>query len=136
MIAAPVQCDVDGIPKGSHYVSLPPIKVRLGSLLIDGHGRPVVPDAHGPDRLAVDDHPAIVRREVALLVVRASGLVQDKPAWGDDVFKIWSRRPDSNRRPAVYKSGFKPSVWCRRVLASAVLYSAAANFVPISINRC
>ncbi len=29
MIAAPVQCDVDGIPKGSHYVSLPPIKVRL-----------------------------------------------------------------------------------------------------------
>jgi hypothetical protein len=24
MIAAAVQCDVDGIPKGSHYASLPP----------------------------------------------------------------------------------------------------------------
>jgi hypothetical protein len=23
MIAAPVQCDVDGIPKGSHYVRIP-----------------------------------------------------------------------------------------------------------------
>ena len=29
MIAAPVQCDVDGIPKGSHCVSVPPIKVGL-----------------------------------------------------------------------------------------------------------
>ena len=29
MIAAPVQCDVDKIPKGSHCVSVPPIKVRL-----------------------------------------------------------------------------------------------------------
>src|SRR4030095_1001841 len=29
MIAAPVQCDVDGIPKGSHYVSVPPINVSL-----------------------------------------------------------------------------------------------------------
>jgi hypothetical protein len=29
MIAAPVQCDVDGIPKGSHCVSISPIKVRL-----------------------------------------------------------------------------------------------------------
>ena len=28
MIAAPVQCDVDGIPKGSHYVRVPP---SLGS---------------------------------------------------------------------------------------------------------
>src|SRR2546423_13301828 len=28
-------------------------------------------------------------------------------AGADVVFKIWSRRPDSNRRPAVYKSGFK-----------------------------
>ncbi len=26
MIAAPVQCDVDGIPKGSHDVSVPPIE--------------------------------------------------------------------------------------------------------------
>jgi hypothetical protein len=25
MIAAPVQCDVDGIPKGSHYVRVPPM---------------------------------------------------------------------------------------------------------------
>ena len=25
MIAAPVQCDVDGIPKGAHYVRIPPI---------------------------------------------------------------------------------------------------------------
>jgi hypothetical protein len=25
MIAAPVQCDVDGIPKGSHSVSVPPM---------------------------------------------------------------------------------------------------------------
>jgi len=29
MIAAPVQCDVDGIPKGSHGVSVSPIKVSL-----------------------------------------------------------------------------------------------------------
>jgi hypothetical protein len=29
MIAAPIQCDVDGIPKGSHCVSVSPIKVRL-----------------------------------------------------------------------------------------------------------
>ena len=29
MIAAPIQCDVDVIPKGSHYVSVSPIKVRL-----------------------------------------------------------------------------------------------------------
>src|SRR5688572_10722611 len=29
MIAAPVQCDVDGVPKGSHYVSVPPhVKCR------------------------------------------------------------------------------------------------------------
>src|ERR1700719_1851979 len=26
MIAAPVQCDVDGIPKGSHYASVPPME--------------------------------------------------------------------------------------------------------------
>src|SRR5688572_15109508 len=34
MIAAPVQCDVDGIPKGSHCVSVPPIEgllFRLGA---------------------------------------------------------------------------------------------------------
>src|SRR5215213_10352800 len=64
MIAAPVQCDVDGIPKGSHCVSVSPIKVRFGSFLISGYGRPVVPDGHGPDRL-VDDHRAVVRREAA-----------------------------------------------------------------------
>ena len=29
MIAAPVQCDVDGIPKGSHYISVSTIKVGL-----------------------------------------------------------------------------------------------------------
>src|SRR4029453_15650120 len=28
MIAAPVQCDVDGIPKGSHSVRVPPMVVR------------------------------------------------------------------------------------------------------------
>jgi hypothetical protein len=32
MIAAPVQCDVDVIPKGSHYISVSTIKVRLRSL--------------------------------------------------------------------------------------------------------
>jgi hypothetical protein len=26
MIAAPVQCDVDGIPKWSHYVRVPPMQ--------------------------------------------------------------------------------------------------------------
>ncbi len=26
MIAAPVQCDVDGIPKGSHYARVPPMR--------------------------------------------------------------------------------------------------------------
>jgi len=25
MIAAPVQCDVDGVPKGSHFARVPPI---------------------------------------------------------------------------------------------------------------
>jgi hypothetical protein len=31
MIAAPVQCDVDVIPKGSHYARVP-IAIRQGSL--------------------------------------------------------------------------------------------------------
>jgi hypothetical protein len=31
MIAAPVQCDVDGIPEGSHCASVPPIKAKLAS---------------------------------------------------------------------------------------------------------
>src|SRR3989454_11210672 len=39
MIAAPVQCDVDGVPKRSHYISVSTIKVRLRSFLINGHGR-------------------------------------------------------------------------------------------------
>src|SRR5437899_3683865 len=39
MIAAPVQCDVDGVPKGSHYITVSTIKVRLRSFLINGHGR-------------------------------------------------------------------------------------------------
>jgi hypothetical protein len=34
MIAAPVQCDVDGIPKGSHFARVPPMgwtsKVAVG----------------------------------------------------------------------------------------------------------
>jgi hypothetical protein len=33
MIAAPVQCDVDGIPKGSHCVSVSPIEARLSFAL-------------------------------------------------------------------------------------------------------
>src|SRR5712692_4929723 len=69
MIAAPVQCDVDGIPKGSHYVSVSTIKVRLRSFLINGHGRPVVPDVHGPDRPAVD---AIVDRRSLPLAVHVA----------------------------------------------------------------
>jgi hypothetical protein len=32
MVAAPVQCDVDGIPKGSHYVL-----VKRANLLLDGN---------------------------------------------------------------------------------------------------
>ena len=40
---------------------LPPLR----SYLINGYGRPVVPDEHGPDRPAVDDHRAVVRREAA-----------------------------------------------------------------------
>jgi hypothetical protein len=28
MIAAPVQCDVDGVPKGSHFAKLPPMGVN------------------------------------------------------------------------------------------------------------
>jgi hypothetical protein len=59
MIAASVQCDVDGIPKGSHCVSVSAIKVRLEVFLISGYGRPVVPDG------LVDDHRAVVRREAA-----------------------------------------------------------------------
>ena len=43
MIAAPVQGDVDGIPKGSHGVIVSPITVRW-AVLINGYGRPVVPD--------------------------------------------------------------------------------------------
>src|SRR4030081_1784983 len=30
MIAAPVQCDVDGVSKGSHFARVPPIKGRTG----------------------------------------------------------------------------------------------------------
>jgi len=29
MIAAPVQCDVDGIPKGSHFARVPPMGYTL-----------------------------------------------------------------------------------------------------------
>jgi hypothetical protein len=53
MIAAPVQCDVDGIPKGSHYTSVSTIKVRLRSLLITQFWRP-------DGRLAVEHRPADV----------------------------------------------------------------------------
>lgn len=38
MVTAPVQCDVDGIPKGSHYARLPPLNVTkpiLGSCSSD-----------------------------------------------------------------------------------------------------
>src|SRR5467141_4006936 len=28
MIAAPVQCDVDGVPKGSHFATVPPMGYR------------------------------------------------------------------------------------------------------------
>src|SRR6266446_2126366 len=45
MIAAPVQCDVDGVPKGSHYISVSTIKVRLGST------RPVPSSTEQPARL-------------------------------------------------------------------------------------
>src|SRR5438552_17552483 len=34
MIAAPVQCDVDGVPKGSHYITVSTIQVRLRGLLV------------------------------------------------------------------------------------------------------
>jgi len=33
MIAAPVQCDVDGIPKGSHYARVPPAQEHRSSIL-------------------------------------------------------------------------------------------------------
>ena len=36
MIAAPVQGDVDGIPKGSHYVSVPAINVTRDPLPLGG----------------------------------------------------------------------------------------------------
>jgi hypothetical protein len=38
MIAAPVQCDVDGISKGSHSVSVSPIKVGLGTTSNEAQG--------------------------------------------------------------------------------------------------
>ena len=37
MIAAPVQCDVDGIPKGSHYGRVPPWE-RLATWLVRQQG--------------------------------------------------------------------------------------------------
>src|SRR6266704_829592 len=46
MIAAPVQCDVDGVPKGSHYISVSTIKVRLRRFLINGHGRLLAATRH------------------------------------------------------------------------------------------
>src|SRR6266704_4791132 len=78
MIAAPVQCDVDGVPKGSHYITVSTIKVRLRSFLINGHGRLLAAARHAigsahartdalvgqfwrPDgRLAVEHRPADV----------------------------------------------------------------------------
>jgi len=36
MIAAPVQCDVDGIPKGSHYVRVPIAIGRPNDLRLSG----------------------------------------------------------------------------------------------------
>jgi hypothetical protein len=42
------------------------------------------------------------RKLVVLLVLR---LPAEQLALSRFVFRIWSRRPDSNRRPAIYKSG-------------------------------
>ena len=42
-IAAPVQCDVDGIPKGSHYVLL-----QRANLLLDGNSENLVPINYCP----------------------------------------------------------------------------------------
>jgi hypothetical protein len=39
-IAAPVQGDVDGIPKGSHWLSVSPITVRLDVFTQTGTGDP------------------------------------------------------------------------------------------------
>jgi hypothetical protein len=49
------------------WVEDPQCRIQLltRSYLINGYGRPVVPDGHGPDRPAVDDHRAVVRREAA-----------------------------------------------------------------------
>src|SRR6266705_3901855 len=49
MIAAPVQCDVDGVPKGSHYITVSTIKDALA-------GQFCCPDG----RLAVEHRPADV----------------------------------------------------------------------------
>src|SRR6266705_1987997 len=49
MIAAPVQCDVDGVPKGSHYITVSTIKDALV-------GQFCCPDG----RLAVEHRPADV----------------------------------------------------------------------------
>src|SRR5207245_5341943 len=84
MIAAPVQCDVDGVAKWSHYITVSTIKVRLRSFLINGHGRLLaarhaIGSAHAPTdalvgqfwrldgRLAVEHRPADVVTQ--LLVV-------------------------------------------------------------------
>jgi hypothetical protein len=39
MIAASVQCDVDGIPKGSHYVRVPTAIGRPNCFELTGDGR-------------------------------------------------------------------------------------------------
>src|SRR5471030_2260882 len=59
MIAAPFQCDVDVIPKGSHYISVSTIKVRLRSF------KPSRPSAvkHRPADLV--SQPLILQDEFA-----------------------------------------------------------------------
>jgi integrase len=49
MIAAPVQCDVDGIPKGSHFARVPPVMRAW----IESGVRPIVQEALGHSTIAI-----------------------------------------------------------------------------------
>src|SRR5207302_304021 len=74
MIAAPVQCDVDGIPKGSHFAKVPPAGPLLARFGRRAFPRPGLrPGRHRPAE-GLDDHQrplGIARRRVHRLAQRA-----------------------------------------------------------------
>ena len=67
MIAAPVQCDVDGIPKGSHYAAVPTLEPRDGTTDDSNQGpREVASAARVADSSTREPSAAKIGRQPAL----------------------------------------------------------------------